>query len=213
MITLLYSDTKIIADQEFSFYLMQLPVSMQVEVMRYKNDSDRKGRLLARLMLLDTLKQFGKEELITKWDIHKYKKPFIEEWMEFNISHSGNLVLFAYGEQELGVDIEQKNELNYQDIMGCLHSKEQQAIVSSDNPHQTFYDIWVRKEALMKAMGIGITSGDRYCAIDTVYHDQLGKWILHPIEIHHDYASCICVKNTIEKLVITEYKPLKMEVQ
>ena len=213
MITLLYSNTTIIADQEFNFYLEQLPISMQLDVMRYKNDVDRKGRLLARLMLLETLKQYGKEDLIATWDLGKYKKPFIQEWMEFNISHSGKMVLFAYGEQEMGVDIEQKKELNYQDIIGCLHSKEQQVIASSDNPSQTFYDIWVRKEALMKAMGIGITSGDRYCAIDNVYHDQLGEWILHPIEIDTDYASCICVKNNLEQLAISEFKLLKMEAQ
>ncbi len=213
MVTLLYSDTTMIADQEFNFCLKQLPVSMQIDVMRYKNDSDRKSRLLARLMLLETLKQYGKEGLITTWDLGKYKKPFIQGWMEFNISHSGNLVLFAYSEQELGIDIEQKKELNYQDIMACLHSKEQELIVSSDNPSETFYDVWVRKEALMKALGIGITSGDRYCAIDDVYDSQTGKWTLHPIEIDGDYASCICVKNRMEQLVVAEFKPLKMELQ
>lgn len=213
MVTLLYSDTTMIADQEFNFCLNQLPVSMQIEVMRYKNDSDRKSRLLARLMLLETLKQSGKEDLITAWNLGKYKKPFIRGWMEFNISHSGNLVLFAYSEQELGIDIEQKKELNYQDIMACLHSKEQELIVSSDNPSKTFYDVWVRKEALMKALGIGITSGDRYCAIDDVYDSKTGKWTLHPIEIDGGYASCICVKNRMEQLVVTEFKPLKMVLQ
>jgi 4'-phosphopantetheinyl transferase len=91
----------------------------------------------------------------------QYKKPFISNPQTdlcFNLSHSGDWVLIAFGSIELGLDTEQiKTNFSIEDMMTTYFNKsEQKYIFDHPNPRYAFFILWTRKEALMKAWGTGL---------------------------------------------------------
>ena len=82
--------------------------------------------------------------------------------LHFNISHSHELALLAFTHhRELGVDVEFMDErVNYDEVAHATFSPHEAATVSSlsgDAKRQAFFNCWTRKEAYIKARGIGIS--------------------------------------------------------
>lgn len=82
----------------------------------------------------------------------------------FNLSHSGEWGLLAVGRQRwIGVDIEQHRELP--DLARLVHSvlcpAEREVLDArpADRRLECFFQMWTRKEAVVKATGGGIGSG------------------------------------------------------
>lgn len=84
----------------------------------------------------------------------------------FNLSHSGQRVLLAVtGPQGLvGVDVEQRRHLpDWEQIAAaCFHPLEVAALAalqarSPDAAGQAFIEVWTRKEAIVKALGLGLS--------------------------------------------------------
>ncbi|ATE59253.1 4-phosphopantetheinyl transferase [Thauera sinica] len=80
----------------------------------------------------------------------------------FNVSHSGGFSLIAIGNPArlacLGVDIEHRDPaLDPFPIaeMGCTEA-ERRCLRDAPNPLDVLYPIWVAKEAVLKAVGVGI---------------------------------------------------------
>jgi 4'-phosphopantetheinyl transferase len=83
-------------------------------------------------------------------------------WLNFNVSHSGDIVLLALADGiQLGVDVEQMVPL--EDIHGlaasCFSETERQSLhaCAPAQRETAFYHGWTRKEAWIKATGQGLT--------------------------------------------------------
>jgi len=82
--------------------------------------------------------------------------------LHFNISHSHELALFAFAQnRELGVDVEFMNrDIAYDELAQHTFSRYEVAIVrtlSGDAKRQGFFNCWTRKEAYIKARGMGLS--------------------------------------------------------
>lgn len=78
--------------------------------------------------------------------------------IDFNISHSQDLAVFAFGLGELGVDVEFIRDVEIEAIARRFFAPDECAwILSSDTPAQAFFDCWTRKEAYIKAEGGGLS--------------------------------------------------------
>lgn len=82
--------------------------------------------------------------------------------LHFNVSHSGELALIAITrEGELGADVERRRELR--DMQGLAErffsQAESSGLLALDPKSQpsAFFQIWTRKEAILKATGKGLT--------------------------------------------------------
>lgn len=86
-------------------------------------------------------------------------KPFIEgSRVHFNISHSLDLAVYAFGTGELGVDVEWIRDVEIEAIARRFFTPGECAwILGSDTPAQAFFDCWTRKEAYIKAEGGGLS--------------------------------------------------------
>lgn len=84
------------------------------------------------------------------------KKPYCSNHhhLYFSVSHSENLWVCLLGETEVGCDIQFcKTGIRYKNLAErWFHPTE----ASSVHTERDFYDIWSRKEALVKAIGCGI---------------------------------------------------------
>jgi 4'-phosphopantetheinyl transferase len=130
---------------------------------RYLHDIDRRrhiiGRGLARLVLGDVL---GTDPHTIEFDFTELGKPFLAEGPSFNISHSGDVVLIVLAaEGRLGADVEAVRPLR--DLLSLARTSfadDEVDLIRSLPPAQRerpFFRIWARKEAMLKALGCGLT--------------------------------------------------------
>jgi 4'-phosphopantetheinyl transferase len=96
-------------------------------------------------------------------------KPFLArpvQNLEFNLSHSGHHGLIAVAEdRSVGVDIEVQRPIS--DLLGVVlqvaTAREAQLLTKlpTRQAHRAFFDLWTRKEALLKALGRGFLMDPR----------------------------------------------------
>lgn len=79
--------------------------------------------------------------------------------VHFNVSHSGELALVAIGQQPLGVDLEQWREVADADLVARRFFTPHEAAAQRAAPdgNQLFLRHWTRKEAVIKAVGRGLS--------------------------------------------------------
>ena len=82
--------------------------------------------------------------------------------LNFNLSHSGQLALFAFiWNMDVGVDVEEVRLVpEYQSIMARYFSLEERRLVEQlpeDHKEAAFLTAWSAKEAFLKAKGWGLT--------------------------------------------------------
>ncbi|MGN0151874.1 MAG: 4'-phosphopantetheinyl transferase family protein [Wujia sp.] len=139
-------------------------------VRRLRNRSAALVSLAAGLLLQDVAqKELGirPEDLVVARE--EYGKPYIEGHMDFcyNISHSGDYVVLAYGEMPVGVDIEQIREHDLDVAKRCFTAEENEYILhgyregrgrlESATEYERFFQIWTMKESYLKLIGKGIS--------------------------------------------------------
>ncbi|WP_316839565.1 4'-phosphopantetheinyl transferase family protein [Pedobacter gandavensis] len=85
------------------------------------------------------------------------KKPAIDG-LCFNVSHSKDLITIAFSARNIGVDIEYIDPyFQYKEVMDlCFSEQEKVMVENAALPILTFYLLWTRKEAIVKATGEGI---------------------------------------------------------
>lgn len=125
----------------------------------------------------------------------KGEKPFIRypaTPIRFNISHSGEWVVVALADEELGIDIEKINSsFDYSNLLDeHFTDAEQRFIVKAKIPVAAFYFLWTRKEALVKAVGRGLQVNLKVMAV----LDEQGfaevhqkKWKIRSFTLSADY--------------------------
>lgn len=92
-----------------------------------------------------------------------YGKPFLEKTprpIHFNLSHCHDLALLALaGEGPVGVDVEPADRAG--SLLGCegtfCHPDEIAALPAGEGRATALLDIWTSKEALLKALGTGMS--------------------------------------------------------
>jgi len=110
-------------------------------------------------------------------DKAEFGKPYLKYYPEvnFNMSHSSDCLLIALGEGgQVGVDIESyKPRDTWEGLVKKCFAQEEIDYWMGLKPNQrgtAFYNIWVQKEAFVKAAGQGITLGLNQCVTSQKSH-------------------------------------------
>ncbi len=89
-----------------------------------------------------------------KFDISEYGKPYVKGLNTyFSISHSGDFVVCAVSDKEIGIDIEKIREINPEVSKRFADENELDYINSHKNG---LLEIWTLKEAYFKCIGTGL---------------------------------------------------------
>lgn len=149
-----------------------------------------------------------------EFHINNYGKPFLknthaEDSIYFNISNSENVCVFACTKDgDLGVDVEKIHDLPDMDrIVERLFSQEENKIFHSLPEHTkktSFFKYWTRKEALLKAMGVGLSfpadqinvlSGQADTSIiKSNAMDEKTDWTFQDIDVFEGFAAALALK-------------------
>jgi 4'-phosphopantetheinyl transferase len=132
---------------------------MQEKVLKYRRWQDAQSSLLGKILLMRGLKKYGFSKCVLE-DIQytPYNRPYFRDNIYFNISHSGNCVICAISRDfELGIDVEEIRPIIIHDFNSQFNEEELNTIYSSEDRLFAFYNLWTKKEAIIKADGRGMS--------------------------------------------------------
>lgn len=170
---------------------------------------------ILRYILSCYLKQYpNKVEFI----YNEYGKPFLKNSnIQFNMSHSHNMVSYIVALNcKVGIDIElHENNLNVQALANLvLTSDESKCLYStkSQDKLRLFYTLWTKKEALVKAIGQGLSYPintikvmesliDKHILLTNRNNELRQKWYCYELEVPQDYSGAVVIENKIDKVV------------
>lgn len=141
--------------------LSGLTQERQREIQRKMCKEDRSLSLLGEALLRYGIAQVFAQDCqnwVRKYGTHG--KPFWTNHpeIEFNLSHSGDMVLCALGNMPVGVDIQKQRSIKESLVRRVLSSEEEEMYRLSSDPKDFFYQVWALKESLLKWSGQGITT-------------------------------------------------------
>ncbi len=152
-------------DVEESFSLLdELTRLLQPEEIkraeRYYRETDKKKAIIYRAALRKIIAAYLKcPAQNIKFGLTATNKPFITDQpgINFNISHSGNCLIIAVAQTELGADVEMiNNNFNFNEVLDDNFSKDEITFIKEKDSINRFYLVWTRKEAITKASGKGL---------------------------------------------------------
>lgn len=116
------------------------------------------GDLLIRSLICQKYK-INHEEI--RFRYNEYGKPFVEKFSDFhfNVSHSGEWVVCATANFNVGIDIEKVSEIEAFKLAHEFFSADEFYDISnmnSDEQINYFYDLWTLKESYIKTIGKGL---------------------------------------------------------
>jgi 4'-phosphopantetheinyl transferase len=164
---------------------------MRQDIYRFRNLGDQKRSIIARVIIASY--HNWDFELIKLWRADDNKKPYIPSTLNFNISHSGNFVVVAFSIDPIGIDIEEVRTMGFESIATSFTSEEQ-AFLRNRNFNKTdFYKMWVKKEAYLKATGVGIVKGlDSVNVLGDCVADKVSDWHFIECPIADGYICFVC---------------------
>lgn len=131
---------------------------------RYRLQADRARFVCTRYALRNTLATCtGCEPEELRFDEGPHGKPFLAAapGVSFSVSHSGRHGLVAISERRsVGVDVEWIDAgFDWRSIADLVCSAQERRVIENVSPERHglhFYRVWTAKEALVKAVGLGI---------------------------------------------------------
>ena len=164
-------DIRDLSENEYNKWFSLMNESKRQKVDRFRFEDDKKravaGEMLARKAIALWC-DVPAEEII--FGIGNNGKPFAENTeIQFNISHSGNIVVCAVDDRPVGIDVEQirnielkiakriyaDDELFY--LFGFHPSNDDFYTLPNAEMLLRFFELWTAKEAYLKYTGAGIT--------------------------------------------------------
>ncbi len=131
---------------------------------KFKFPKDREHFILRRYQLRFILSKYcvcQPNEVMLRYN--SYKKPFIYipefEGIKFNLSFSGNLMVVGLSKNnDIGIDIEKVRQMHDLEniAMENFSLQEVKYLKGTSDKTTTFFKIWTRKEAFIKATGNGM---------------------------------------------------------
>jgi 4'-phosphopantetheinyl transferase len=118
----------------------------------------------------------------------------------FSLAHAGRVALYALGSVEVGVDVEPRRPMaDLEGIAESLHPRERAALapLPADERADALLCCWTRKEALLKARGLGLTvpPTDCYTGVGAAHGQpvpppaQLDGWALADVPLAGNHAA------------------------
>ncbi len=118
------------------------------------------------------------------------------QYPHFSISHSGEYWICAVSMEDVGIDIQKKYFLDHIKMSKrFLSSNEAQYV--KNHGLEGFFEIWTRKEAVVKLFGLGffLTKQEVVSSACVLMHDFMNngkKYFINNIDIDEKYACAIC---------------------
>jgi medium-chain acyl-[acyl-carrier-protein] hydrolase len=151
------------SEEQAARLLKLLDAQEQERAQRFRFPADHNRFVVGRALMRTLLGQYvGEDPTRLQFSYASVGKPFLRDHgLQFNLAHSGNLALLAVaGRRAVGVDVEQvRASIETMTIAERYFAPDELALLRAVPPERQrllFFRIWTRKEAYMKATGLGL---------------------------------------------------------
>ena len=190
-----------------TFFMKTLSSDEQARAARFLRTEDRVSFTIGRGILRCVLSKYlGSAPENIRFDYTSFGKPRLRinpelPLLNFNVSHSNCWAVIAIGKnRKIGIDVEYiRADLDVLGISRRFFSPQEADLIGSapeEKRQRLFYEIWVRKEAYVKATGKGLSMPLSRFAVPLGSHTPVilydeDPWLFHSISIDPDYASAL----------------------
>jgi len=195
---------------------------------RFLFEGDRNEYILARGLLRHILGCYaGFAAHLLQFRYNSHGKPALaSEWggdqLAFNLSHSRGMVVYALTKaSDIGVDLEYVNQdTEFDQIVEHFFSPREASLfrqLPPDNKQETFFSVWTRKEAYMKARGEGLSLDPRSFDVTLGRGNQVPflrvadepreaqRWSLVDLPAPVGYAAALAVEGVAHRIQLWQW--------
>jgi 4'-phosphopantetheinyl transferase len=159
-------------------------VGVAIDVYRVRLDQPASSGCVDAVLQAILAARLGRPPQIA---IGPHGKPYLADGgLEFNVSHSGALALIAVSDGPIGVDVEQHHALHDPAAFARRFFTPDEAASLGDDPAALFR-LWCRKEAWLKARGVGLAF-----PLDQIdVREAPPGWLLADLDVGPGYSAAV----------------------
>ncbi|HUQ19982.1 MAG TPA: 4'-phosphopantetheinyl transferase superfamily protein, partial [Gemmatimonadaceae bacterium] len=196
-------DTSLVVDdEELAYDESLLSPDERRYAARFTNTSARIQFVASRAKLRELLSRYTNEAPHDlRFSMTREGKPFLTSGreFEFNITHSGDLVLFGIGySRPVGVDMERIKPIpRALELAKRYMAPDEHALVANAPPEErdrTFLSLWVKREGSGKAYGVGIwkvLESSRRDTANQLFAEIMRDYMYRVIDYGSEYIACV----------------------
>ena len=149
----------------------------------------RRQSLFSELLLRFALKDNGlASDSPLEITVGEYGKPRLRGGgLCFNLSHSGDALLCALSDREIGADVQRKTLVKLPLMRRFFAEDEQSYVLSAADADEAFTEIWTKKESRCKLSGKGLSLPLRSFSVLDV---EISPLLWHRREGEYHIAAC-----------------------
>ena len=188
-------------------YLHFLPRQFRKDVLKYNRKRKQWLSFVGKLLLAQGLAIVEKKKLMEQPIQYTPKRrPFLDNTLDFNISHSNKRVICVIApENRIGVDIQEKGDYRIEETSRFYFNDETREEIKTGTLN--LVNLWCRTEAFSKAIGTGLDENiKKYSVLEaSVIHEDT-RWNFLKIPVDPAFE-CILVTDAIHpKIDFYEYR-------
>lgn len=173
-----------------------LSIDRRNRVDKYRFDKDKYLSIGSELLL----KYIIKDDYSLSYN--EYGKPYLNNKdIYFNISHSGDYVLCAISNNEVGCDIEKHRDIDINVAKRFFNINEYENVLKDNN---LFFKYWTLKESFIKNIGKGLRQ--KLNSFEIVLDNKISikqninnnEYYLYSYDDIDDYTYSICLLNDLD---------------
>ena len=189
-----------LSDKSYIHYYSLMSQEKKRRVDRFRFEDDKKRTVVGEMLARRAISEWcGVAEESIVFETAEHGKPYTEDLnVEFNISHSADMVVCVVHDNPVGVDIEKIRPVDLNtakrifsdeetgSIFGGIPDVEDYNHYLNDAVLQRFFELWTPKEARSKCIGTGLF-------IESEANVNFKSWT--------EDGYCISIAELVEKLV------------
>lgn len=205
MIRILCADTSSVDERIFERLYESASEERKRRADRYRRYEDKLCCIMAEALLKLALNT--NDFQIIK---NKYGKPYVKnrEGFYYNLSHSGQYVVMACGDSEIGVDLQRHSPGTDMRMIAesCFAHDEMDYVWQSDSRiEERFYEIWTGKESYLKYIGTGLCGDMRSFSVRK--HESQIRCLQHMPK--DGYTLSFCSKDKAYTLELSDVRQFR----
>lgn len=201
-VTMMRVDQALTKEQETALK-SRLSQTRQGKIARLRYKADQRLSLGAGLLLDQGLMRYGLSERTECFGTVENGKPCLLHYPEiqFNLSHSGVMVMAAFSSCPVGCDVERRQKARM-DVANRFFSQSEQNLLfhaeTTEQQDHLFCRLWTLKESYLKVNGLGMKLPLDSFSMDLTDPPKLagedsGKYLFRECSVP-GYSTAVCVK-------------------
>jgi 4'-phosphopantetheinyl transferase len=189
-----------------------LGVEERARADRFRFPRDRRRFVVRRARLRQLLGTWvGREPETLRFTENSHGKPLLVGGPHFSLSHSAEIMMLAIGDAEIGCDVEWIDEaLDWHPLAETLFTPTERTALAGLPPEagrRSFFACWARKEAFVKALGLGLSypldAFDVGVGAEPALLSGGGGWVMGAAPDLPGYATALVAQEDGRPLVVT----------